>query len=150
MSQTLASNTAVGGSVAKGSAAANSAPSVARGSAPNRNRRINVHKADAIDYYEISEHQLLMLESGKRDSLVEFCWGALALAVGSMPTTTDSVIKAYFSANKTPLSLVDQVQFFFVIAGIVAACTACVVIRTRGRKAADVAARVWAQKKATQ
>ena len=149
MSQTLASNTAVGGSAAKGSAAANAAPSRARGSAPNRNRRINIHKADAIDYYELSEHQLQMIVSGKRDSLVEFGWSAVALAVGSMPTTISAMIQAYFSSKKTPLSFVDLMQLIFVIAGVVAAGTAFVVIRTRGKKAADVAAKVWAQKKAT-
>ncbi len=108
---------------------------------------INRHGKESIDFYDVSEDQIMILESSQRDLTLEILWIGLGTAIGAFPSSLSAMWK-YFSSEVGyvfPLDELAQVVVFF--AAISASGVATKIYRKRAKTATSIFTEIRAQKK---
>lgn len=103
------------------------------------------HPPEKIDFYDVSEDQLAMLEMQHRDISSEVMWVASGGVVGALPASADAIWRYY----QSPLvfSVPDLIQLFIFAGAFV---TSLVMLWLRSRTEKDkksIFDKIRAQKK---
>lgn len=108
--------------------------------------RIDTHRKESIDFYEVSEDQLMLLESSQRDLTLEILWIGMGAAIGSFPTSLLAVLK-YLHTPAYVFAGDELIQLMIFCGAMVACVVSTAIYRRRSKTAKSIFEEIRAQKK---
>ena len=112
--------------------------------------KVSTTQPEEFVVHWISDDQLEMLSTSRRDGLLEALWGFLGIGAGSFIPAAVAIYESYWvnAENQVPLDFIGLLQILICISSFFVAAAIVVIWNKRGRSTRDLVQEIRGRKRA--